>query len=168
MLVETLIPVSVIADRKKAESRWIDFIWVPKAVMTGLPETAPMTSIATGTEGESFFVGATNIVLASTETANYRDNLLTGSPKLWVVLRASDYDTSVELVTVTADPAEGEAHTEAGSNIVDALPMPAEIAASLAAFVDEHHVEREFFKRRRDRKNLEAMGRRMPGGGDDS
>jgi hypothetical protein len=168
MLVENAIPVGVVADRKKAESRWIDYLWVPSAVVTGLPETEPMTKIASNADGESFFVGATQVVLASTETANYRDNLLTGAPKLWVVLRASNYDHSVELVTVTADPAEGEAHTESGSNLVEALPMPAEIAAALAAFVDEHHVEREFFKRKRDRNNPEALGRRVPGGGDRS
>ncbi len=45
MLVEEVIPVAVIVDKKKAESRWIDHIWVPARVVTGLPETEPMTRL---------------------------------------------------------------------------------------------------------------------------
>ena len=54
-------------------------------------------------------------------------------------------------MTVTADPAEGEASTEAGNNLVETVPMPESIAEALGAFIAEHHVERPFFKRQRDR-----------------
>lgn len=167
MLVEEVIPVAVIVDKKKAASPWIDHLWVPARVVTGLPEAEPMTLIARDGETESFYAGATSLVLASTETANYRDNLLTGSPKLWVVLRMEELDAYVSVVTVTADPAEGEAHTESGSNIVEPLPMPQDIAAQIAAFVDRHHVEREFFKRKRERVNPDALAHRRPGRGGD-
>ena len=53
-----------------------------------------------------------------------------------------------------------EAMTEAGNNIVEPVPMPQPIAELVAAFVGEHHVERQFFKRKRDRANPEALGRR--------
>ncbi|MCA3594041.1 MAG: DUF3305 domain-containing protein [Methylobacterium sp.] len=165
MLVEEVIPVAVIVDKKKAASPWIDHIWVPARVVTGLPEAQPMTLLARDGENESYYAGSTSLVFASTETANYRDNLITGQPKLWVVLRMGELDAYVSVVTVTADPAEGEAHTESGSNIVEPLPMPPEIAAELAAFVDRHHVEREFFKRKRDRVNPDALAHRRPGRG---
>ncbi len=71
MLVEEVIPVAVIVDKKKAESRWIDHIWVPARVVTGLPEAEPMTRIARDGENESYYAGATSLVIASTETANY-------------------------------------------------------------------------------------------------
>jgi hypothetical protein len=54
------------------------------------------------------------------------------------------------VIAVTADPAEGEALTEAGQDIVETLPMPSGIVQALEAFIVEHHVERPFFKRRRD------------------
>jgi hypothetical protein len=66
------------------------------------------------------------------------------------VLRPSDRQPPYEVVAVTADPAEGEAFTEAGNDLVDTVPMPAEIREAVEAFVAEHHVERPFFKRRRD------------------
>ena len=50
---------------------------------------------------------------------------------------------------MTADPAEGEAFTDAGSNVVEAVPMPPEVARSIGRFIAEHHVERPFVKRRR-------------------
>ena len=65
------------------------------------------------------------------------------------------------LLTVTADPAEGEAMTEAGNDLVETVPMPRAIQEAVAAFVSEHHVEREFSKRKRDRADPEALGRRL-------
>jgi hypothetical protein len=63
------------------------------------------------------------------------------------------------LLTVTADPAEGEAATEAGGDLVDAVAMPRVIRESLEAFVAEHGVDRAFVKRQRERPHLEALAR---------
>ena len=63
---------------------------------------------------------------------------------------------------VTADPSEGESLTETGTEIVEAVAMPAEIQRRLAAFVTAHHVERPFIKRKRDRADPEAMARGAP------
>jgi hypothetical protein len=38
--------------------------------------------------------------------------------------------------------------------------MPRSIEETIAAFINEHHVEREFVKRQRDRANPEALSRR--------
>jgi hypothetical protein len=38
--------------------------------------------------------------------------------------------------------------------------MPEPVREQVEAFVAEHHVEREFFKRKRDRANPESLGRR--------
>jgi hypothetical protein len=40
--------------------------------------------------------------------------------------------------------------------------MPVTIREQLAGFIAEHHVERVFVKRKRDRANVEALGRRPP------
>ena len=54
--------------------------------------------------------------------------------------------------------------TLVGDSIVDSVPMPAAIEQALAAFIAEHHVEREFVKRKRDRANPEALARRSARG----
>ncbi|WP_150286319.1 DUF3305 domain-containing protein [Rhabdaerophilum calidifontis] len=164
---EMSIPVGVIAEKRKAASPWIDHTWSVEAVLTGIPAAARMTLIARDETGERYYVGAENLVFSSVETARYRDNLLSGAPKLWVVMREDALDATLTLVTVTADPAEGEAHAESEANLVGTVPMAPEIAAALAAFVDEHHVERDFFKRKRDRADPDGLGRRRPGRGGD-
>ncbi|HMJ40820.1 MAG TPA: DUF3305 domain-containing protein, partial [Pseudolabrys sp.] len=58
--------------------------------------------------------------------------------------------------------AEGEAMTEAGSNIVEPVPMPDIVRDAIAAFVAEHHVEKVFVKRKRDPATPESLGRRPP------
>jgi hypothetical protein len=97
-----------------------------------------------------------------TETENYRGNLMSGAPLLWVVLRPSEAKMPYALLLVTADPAEGEAMTEAGNDLVDTVPMPEAIQQAVADFVAEHHVDRAFSKRQRDRADPEALGRRNP------
>jgi hypothetical protein len=42
------------------------------------------------------------------------------------------------------------------------VPMPETVRATIAAFVVEHHVERAFHKRKRDRADPEALARRGP------
>ena len=154
------ISVGVVVERVKSSSQWIDYLWRPVSVLAGAPETAPWTRLSGDNERATFYAGSADIVLHAADTGSYRDNLVTGSPALWVVLRPADSDPPYELFVVSADPSEGEAMTEAGNNIVEPVPMPEPIRETVAAFVAEHHVEREFFKRKRDRADPESLARR--------
>lgn len=154
------IPVGAVVERVKSTSQWVDYLWRPVAVLAGAPETAPWTKLAGENERATFYAGRADITLHTADTASYRDNLATGSPSLWVVLRPTDRNPPYELFGVTADPSEGEAMTEAGNNIVEQVAMPEPIRETVAAFVAEHHVERQFFKRKRDRADPESLARR--------
>ena len=156
------IPVGVVVERVKADSPWIDYLWRPTGVLPGQPDTAPWTKLAQDGDRTTFYAGPATIELYRTETTNYRDNLATAAPSLWVVLYPTNAEPPYEIYLVTADPAEGEAMTEAGSNIVEPVPMPDPIREQLAAFIAEHHVEQAFVKRKRDRANPESLGRRPP------
>ena len=158
-MAEERIPVGVIVEKLQSQSAWVDHLWVARTVVPGLPDTSPMTPVDSRPGAQSFYLGGAFLVLATSDTMHDRDNLLTGDPKLWVVLREDPFDGTLELLAVTADPSEGEGYTQAGSDIVDAVPMHPDIAAYIAGFVDTHHVEREFFKRRRDRSNPALAGR---------
>lgn len=148
-MVEVRFRVGVVAERRAVEHKWIDHVWEPVAVLPDEPETPAWTRLSVAGSCERFYIGATDLALASTDTAHYRDNLLQPPPRLWVVLREEGGETPLNLVTVTADPMEAEAHTESGANIVGAVTMDTDIAAVIARFVDEHHVERVFVKRKR-------------------
>lgn len=165
-MAQESIPVGVIVEKRQSSSPWITHTWGAIGALPGFPQAAPLTLLSTEGTVQRYFLGVATLIFFSAETANYRDNLATEAPMLWVVMRPDEHDETVSLVTVTADPSEGEGYAESEANLVDAVPMSPEIAARLAAFVEEHHVEREFFKRKRDRIDPSQMGRGRRGGSD--
>jgi len=156
------IPVGVVVERRKAMSPWIDFVWRPIAVLPGLPETEPWTQLDAGADTATFYVGSAVVALFRSESPRYHENLTSGVPSLWVVLRPTDIEPPYEIVGVTADPSEGEAYTQSGTDLVEAVPMPEAARAVIAAFVAEHYVEETFHKRQRDTADPEALARRAP------
>ena len=158
------IPVGVVVERHKATSKWLDFVWRPASVLMGVPSTAPWTPLGPVADPTLFYGGAASIDLHRTETTNYLGNLQSGTPQLWVVLRPTGSEPPYELVAVTADPAEGEAFTEAGNDLVETVPMPGPIVQVLEAFIAEHHVERAFFKRQRDETDTRRGRKGRPEG----
>ncbi len=159
------ILVGVVVERRKAESPWIDFLWRPVGILPDAPDMPPWSVLREEGESVLFYAGSRTIDFHRSETARYRDNLATGSPLLWVVLSPAEGDWPYALAAVTADPAEGEVFTEAGANLVETVSMPDAVRETVESFVAEHHVEREFVKRKRDRANPEALARRQPEGG---
>lgn len=156
------IPVGVVVERCKANSPWSEFTWRPTVVLGGLPDAVPWTQLASENETVTYYAGAAEIDLYRTETANYRDNLASATPSVWVALLSTAGDPPYEIAAVTADPAEGEALTEPGQGIVEAVPMPDSVRDTIASFIDEHHVERIFEKRKRNRADPEALAQRGP------
>ncbi len=148
------IPVGVAVERRKANSPWLDSIWRAVEVFHGVPAAASWTVISASPDATTFYAGHAAIDLFRTETANYRSNLTSGSPLLWVILRPTGSEPEFELLAVTADPAEGEALTGAGNDLVETVPMPPSIGAAIQSFICEYHVERPTFRRQRDRTGL--------------
>jgi hypothetical protein len=161
------IPVGVLVERHKAASPWLDFVWRPVSVLEGMPSAAPWTVLREDGGVTTFYAGPGVIELHRTETANYLSNLRSEAPALWIVLRPADGDPPYDVLAVTADPAEGEAMTEAGNDLVETVPMPSAIAEALEMFLAEHHVERPFFKRQRDGAQADGSARRKGGRGRD-
>jgi hypothetical protein len=149
-MIEDQMIVGLVLERRQLSGTWGGVAWRPVTIFAHAPDVAPWTSLGGTASGARFYAGAFPVSLYSTDTANYRDNLSSGAPKLWVVLRPDGAEPPVHVLTITADPAEGEGNTEAGKNVVDTVDMPPEVAGIVAAFIQTHHVERPIIKRRRD------------------
>jgi len=156
------ISVGVLVERSKSASQWADFHWRPVGVLAGVPDTPAWTKLSDDGERATFYAGDARVELYRTETANYRDNLRLETPLVWIIMRPVEGEPPFELASVTADPAEGEAMTETGTNLVEAVAMPKPMQGVIADFVAEHHIEQVFVKRKRDRANPEALARRGP------
>jgi Protein of unknown function (DUF3305) len=156
------IPVAVLAERRPAATRWADWSWRAVEVLEQSP-AVPAWTVLREAEGRTlFFAGDAEVALHPTDTSNYRDNLTAAAPSVWVVLRACDAAPGYALHLVTVDAGEAHIYAEAGNDLLEALPMPPGLRATTTAFVAEHHIERGFKKRRRDRADPEAMARRSP------
>jgi hypothetical protein len=157
------IPVGVVVERQKAQSQWIDYTWRPASVLPGIPDTKPWTVLSETADSTLFYAGGAEVELYVSDTTQYRDNLNSETPLLWVVLRETGAEPPYELFTVTADSAEGEGLAYTGSDIVEPVPMPDQIAEAVTQFVTEHHIERVFFKRKRTKTEADPLGRRPAG-----
>jgi hypothetical protein len=156
------IPVGVVVERRKAASPWAEVIWRPVAVLGGVPDAAAWTRLGTDGETVTFYAGAAEIELYRSEADSYRRNLASAVPAVWVALHETGGDPPYTVAAVTADPAEGEGLTEPGQGIIEAVAMPEPLRHTIAAFVAEHHVERVFEKRTRERVDPEALARHDP------
>ena len=154
-MTEATRQVGVVLRRRSIDNPWIDHLWSPAMILDEVPTTAPWTVLSSEADATIYYAGAASIDLFSSDTANYRDNLADGEPRIWVALRRPEGGSELELTKVTADPTEGEAIFESGCDVIGTVPMPPEIAAWIAAFVDEFHVERMFHKRQRDRTSAD-------------
>jgi hypothetical protein len=143
------LPVGIVAERRTAKSAWADYLWRPVAALAGAPPAAPWTALGGTVDCMNFYIGTAEIELHRSDASGYRDNLNSGEPLLWVVLRSTGGEPPYCIAAVTAEPGEGEAYTEAGTDLVDTVAMPEPIHSEIAAFVAQHFVERPFVKRRR-------------------
>ncbi len=151
------IRVGLVMARLPSRNRWQSHYWKPVGlwpVRDDLPEWTPIPG-----DEQHFYAGARDIMLHHGDTAVYKDNLESPAPSVWAVFRRGGTISGWQLHLVTVDPTEAHAHVDVGDDLVEALPMPQEIAAQLAAFVTLHHVERKHWKRQRDEVDPEVLAR---------
>jgi hypothetical protein len=155
--------VGVILGRRKAKSPWLDWMWEARAILPDPADAAAGASLGGDADDQLFYGGPSTLEAHTIETQNYRDNLASGDPRIWVILRPQPGDAMPDVVKVTCDPTEGEGYSETGWDIVNAAPMPEPVQAALAAFIAEHHVDTVFVKRQRDRQDPEALAHGLKG-----
>lgn len=154
------MPVGVVVERRQLDGPWASERWTVAAIEPAGEAPQPWTLLAEGEGWQRFHAGIACLELFRTDTASYRDNLEARHPALWVILRRGPGPLGIELHAATVDPAEIEAHSDAGDDIIETAPLPAAVALWMTAFVARHHVERSFWKRSRDRADPEALARR--------
>jgi hypothetical protein len=166
---ELRIPVSVIVERRPASGPWIDHVWMPVAVLPAPTVAQPWTVLHRHDGVTAYIAGQAEVELNSSDTLGYKANLDTGRPMLWVVLRSCPEEPGMELHRVVVDATEAEAlvTTVGSGDVIEPVPMPGPVREAIEAFVAEHHRDRGFFKRQRDRADPEALAVRPRAGGGD-
>jgi hypothetical protein len=149
--------VGVVMERRKAKSKWIDVIWEAHTVLPVPTGADRGTYLGLTSDGELFYAGSLQLEAHTKETSSYRTNLMGAKPQIWVVFRTQPDDAIPEIIKVTVDPHEGEAFSQTGWDMVHVVPMPDIIEAALNGFIEAHHVDEVFYKRKRNRADPEAL-----------
>src|SRR3954468_18428029 len=82
--------VGVVLRRRSIDNPWIDHAWSPLSILEQVPETVPWTVLSTDAATTTYYAGSASIDLFRSDTANYRDNLIEGEPRIWVALRRAE------------------------------------------------------------------------------
>ena len=156
--------VGVIVERRESANPWIDAVW--KAVEV-LPEFAAEDILKPLSEGpgwQRYLAGSLEIELFKRETEAYKMNFSQDQPVIYIVLRPGEEadEQDIEPFLATLSPYEAEDYGESGELIVDAVAMPPIIAAWAASFIEAHHVDQPFKKRKQKRKDANAFDRHGP------
>jgi hypothetical protein len=153
---QEVIPLGVVVERRASDNPWIDHTWAAVEVLPGAP-VGPWRRLAEGDGWTRFFAGVAEVGLHRRMTEGYRRNLSEPVPSVYVVLRSLDGERdeapALEAFLATVCPYEAEAYAESGDEMVEAAPMPPEVIARVRAFVDIHHVDQPFIKRKQKRKD---------------
>ena len=154
------IRVGVVVERRPGVTPWAEHAWQAREVLEDSPEAAPWTILREDAGRTLFLAGTAEVALHPTDTDNYIHTLEQDPPRIWVVLRPVQDAPGFALQAVTVDAGEAQLYAESGSDLLESLPMPPGIRLLVERFVAEHHKVREFHKRKRDRADTEALGRR--------
>ena len=160
------MPVGIVVERRDSSHPWQDHFWRPVAVIPGAPPLDPAGAWKKLGEGEGwihYHAGTLEMELYRTDTDAYLSCLSGDPPSVYVVLR-EDLDGDHEVVPFIATVSSYEAQDYLdGEDVVEPVPMPEAIAAWVRAFVNTHHVDEPFKKRKRKRyKDQELVFGRPP------
>ncbi|MHA1599479.1 MAG: DUF3305 domain-containing protein [Alphaproteobacteria bacterium] len=158
------IQLGIVLERRCLDHPWKDHAWVPVDVIPGAPARDPHGEWLLLKEGEGwarYHSGTLPLELFRKETDAYKLTLAQVPPRVFVVMREDeDAGATHEMVpfAVTASPTEAQDYLDSSEDIVESVPMPAEIVALVRDFIEQHHVDEPFFKRKRKRYDPDAAG----------
>ena len=151
------LPIGVVVRRQPGVTRWAKWVWRPVAVLPGAPP-ADWRELRSEGGAVDYHAATLDLTVWRSDTEAYRVALANDPPSVYVVLRpGTRAGRDWEVCAVTASPFEAQDYGDSGEDLVEPVPMPPALVAWLAAFVERHHVEQPFVKRKRDRVEVEAV-----------
>jgi hypothetical protein len=146
------MPVGVVVRRLPGVTRWQKWSWRPVALLPGAPP-AEWSVLRSEGDAVEYHAATLSLELHRTETEAYLIALSDKVPSLYVVMREApelEGEVPLELLLLTASAHEGLDYADSSEVIVEKVPMPAGLIAWVREFVDMHHEEEVFYKRKRD------------------
>ncbi len=153
-----VLPLGVVLRRAPGVTRWKKWSWQAVAVLPGAG-AADWREMRREGDWIEYHAATVSLDLHGAETEAYRNALSDRPPSVFVVLRQEDSteDSKPCVLLVTASPYEAQDYADSGEEIVEKVPMPPGLIAWVRDFVDQHHVDEKFIKRKRDGKRVDVI-----------
>lgn len=153
------LPLGIVVRRTPSVSRWAP--WAYKAVSV-IPGAADASWQVLREEGDvtEYHAATVPLELWHTDTEAYLTGLSARVPAIGVVMREDDDPENphpYEVLLATASPYECQDYADSGEELLELVPMPEGLVALIRDFVEEHHEEEVFVKRRRDKKRVDEV-----------
>lgn len=154
------VRLGVVLRRSAGVTVWAKWIWRATAVLPGAGD-ASWKLLREDADTAEYHASTHDLWLYVSDTEAYVHELQADVPSVYVILRtvqgASDDDMPIEVLTVTASPYEAQDYSDSGEEVVERVPMPPSVLRWVVDFVDRHHKEEAFVKRRRDKHKTEQV-----------
>lgn len=150
------MPVGVVVRKTPGVTQWAKWAWKAVAVLPGAGP-ADWREMRRDGDAVEYHAGTLPLELFRTDTEAYMTALANDPPSVYVVMRPSDNpDRELDLLLITASAFEAQDYQDSSEEVVEPVPMPEGMIAWVREWVEFHHVEEKFVKRRRDKKNIDV------------
>jgi hypothetical protein len=146
--------IGIIVEKRESDNPWLDHEWVTSGVTLDVAERDDWTLLYQVTGVKRYLSPPVTLELFSQETEAYLYNLQSPSPSLFAVLREDEESVAevpFDVHLVTASPYEAQDYLDSSEEHVDRINMDDAMRSWVKRFVDEHHQDEEFKKRKRDK-----------------
>lgn len=152
------MPVGVVIRRRPGVTRWAAWHWSAVAILPGAGQ-ADWHEMRREGDVIEYHAATRMLELHGAETEAYLHGISAEIPSLYVVMRETGTPGPVpyEVLLITASPYQAQDYTDSGEELVGKIPMPHGLVAWVRDFVEEHHQDEVFVKRKRDRKRIDEV-----------
>jgi hypothetical protein len=148
------LPVSVILERRPAVSQWVDHVWTAAGVTVGQHTDNRVPELLRDDHSVSLYrVGGLHVSLHTDECESYYYNLVSDTPRAYVVARTGEDDGRPEPFLVSMSFDEAHAYLE-GDDDIYAVDIPGELYRWTEAYVIANYFPEK--KRKRKRRDWSA------------
>ncbi|WP_380058029.1 DUF3305 domain-containing protein [Falsihalocynthiibacter sp. SS001] len=150
------IQLGVVVRRLPGATRWRKYAWKAIGVMPGAPD-AQWRELRREGDAVEYHAATRPLEVYHTDTEAYLAGLGARDPSIYLVMRESFGEHPLEVLLVTASPYEAQDFADNGEDIVEKVPMPDGVVAWLRDFIEAHHSDEAFVKRRRNKSRVDQV-----------
>lgn len=165
-------PVSVLLESRPAVSEWVDVVWTAIAVTIGSRndqfDKQPRLIRTSGESGHKeighkeirhYLCSGLQVKLYKDECESYYHNLMTPTPRCYVVAHSEDIEDPPQPFLITMSFDEAHAYLE-GEDEIYAVDVPPELYKWVEAYILVHYAPEK--RKKRKRKNWKQSEQERP------